>query len=245
MEGDAGTSRLNPKDTDSSSSSKVKTEDSAESEIGTDQTSTDVVSEGSSSEETADESASQVPTGDSGESEGGDSPAVEGNPSRVGRGWFIALTAALLLLAGGLGAAGYFVMRANKESRTIAQHSAEAVQAARDCVAATQAPDIAAMVASQQKIIDCSTGDFRAQAVLYSSLLIDAYQAANAHVQVSDMRAAAERSNTDGSVDVLVAVRVKVTNSEAANQEAGYRLRVKMAPDEGQYRIAKLDQVAK
>ena len=57
------------------------------------------------------------------------------------------------------------------------------------------------------------------------------------------MRAAVERHNDDGSVDVLVAVRVKVTNSEAADQEQGYRLRVKMAPDDGTYKIAKLDQV--
>jgi len=38
-------------------------------------------------------------------------------------------------------------------------------------------------------------------------------------------------------------VRVKVTNSEAADQEQGYRLRLQMAPDEGTYKIAKLDQV--
>ena len=64
-------------------------------------------------------------------------------------------------------------------------------------------------------------------------MLVEAYQAANVKVQVSDMRAAVERHNDDGSVDVLVAVRVKVTNSEAADQEQGYRLRVTMAPDDG------------
>ena len=136
-------------------------------------------------------------------------------------------------------------MRFNHESQATARHDAAAMAAAKDCVAATQAPDIAAMAASQQKIIDCATGDFRTQAVFYSSLFVEAYQAANAHVQVSDMRAAVERNNHDGSVDVLVALRVKVSNSEAQNKEAGYRLRVKMAPDEGQYRIAKLDQVTK
>ena len=99
------------------------------------------------------------------------------------------------------------------------------------------------MTAAQTKIIECSTGDFGAQATLYSSVLVDAYQAANVKVAVSDMRAAVERHNEDGSVDVLVAVRVKVTNSEAADQEQGYRLRVNMAPDEGTYKIARLDQV--
>ena len=43
---------------------------------------------------------------------------------------------------------------------------------------------------------------------------------------------------------MLVAVRVKVTNSETADQEQGYRLRVQMAPDAGTYKIARLDQVS-
>ena len=75
-------------------------------------------------------------------------------------------------------------------------------------------------------------------------MLVEAYQAANVQVQVSDMRAAVERNNDDGSIDVLVAMRVKVS-SVRPEQEPGYRLRVKMAPARGQYRIAKLDQVTK
>lgn len=119
------------------------------------------------------------------------------------------------------------------------------MQAAKDCVAATQAPDTAAMSDAARKIIDCSTGDFGAQAALYAGLLAEAYQAANAHVQVSDMRAAVERNNADGSVDVLVALRTKVTNSASQDQEQGYRLRVTMSRADGQYKISKLDQVAK
>jgi Mce-associated membrane protein len=166
-------------------------------------------------------------------------------PSYLGRGWFIGIAAALLLLAGGMGVGGYFAWRFHSDSQAMVRNDAAALRAAADCVTATQAPDIDALAASQQKIIDCAAGDFRAQAVLYSGVLVEAYQAANAHVQVSDMRTAVERNNVDGSVDVLVAVRVKVSNSAAKDQESGYRLRVKMAPDEGQYRIAKLDQVSK
>jgi len=59
------------------------------------------------------------------------------------------------------------------------------------------------------------------------------------------MRAGAERNYDDGSVDVLVAFRVKVSNSQTQDREIGYRLRVKMTPAEGQYRIANIDQVAK
>lgn len=232
MEGDAGASRLNPAETDDSLPSEVKSEDSSEPEARADHASTANEADETSTE-TTDEPESETISVD------------EGNPSRLGRRWFIGIAAALVVLAGGVGAGGYFAMRAHQESQTIARHDAEAVQNAKDCVAATQAPDAAAMAAGAQKVVDCSTGAFREQAVLYSGLFIQAYQVANVHVQVSDMRAAAERNQADGSVDVLVAMRVKVSNTQAENREVGYRLRVTMAPDEGKYRIAKLVQVAK
>jgi len=267
MEGDAGASRLNPADAEVSSSSEVKSEDSSESEVGTDQTSSEVKSEDSSESEVGtDQTSSEVsaevtdPRTEDGEvsadavcelaDKAAPASAVD-EGSRLGRRWFVGIAAALLLLAAGLGVGGYFALRFHHESRAIARNAAAAMHAAEDCVAATQAPDIAAIRASEQKIIDCATGDFRAQAVLYSGLLVEAYQAANAHVQVSDMRMAVERNNSDSSVDVLVALRVKVSNAiageaqDAKDRESGYRLRVRMAPDQGQYRIAKLDQVAK
>jgi Mce-associated membrane protein len=150
----------------------------------------------------------------------------------------------LVLLAAGVAAGGYLALRTNDESKALARSDSAALQAAKDCVAATQAPDTAAMIASQSKIIECSTGAFGVQAPLYSSVLADAYQAANVQVQVSDMRAAVERHNDDGSIVILVAVRTKVTNSEAAGQEQGYRLRVTMAPADGTYKIADMQQVA-
>jgi Mce-associated membrane protein len=258
MEGDAGASRLNPNEIDDSSSSEVKAEDSAESEVGTDQTSSEEDSQ--ESEVAIDQTSTEVKAEDSGESEvgadqtgtaesdtetGADDVADDGNPSRLGRGWLVGIAAALVVVAGGVGAGGYLALKSHRESQDIARRDDAAVQAAKDCVAATQAPDTTAMAASAQKIIECGTGAFRSQAILYSGLLVEAYQAANAQVQVSDLRAAVERNNSDGSVDVLVPLRVKVSNSATQNQEAGYRLRVTMTLDEGQYRIAKLDQVAK
>jgi Mce-associated membrane protein len=165
-------------------------------------------------------------------------------PSRVGRGWLAGIAAVLVLLAGAVGVGGYFALRFHHESQAIARNDDAALKAAIDCVAATQAPDTSAMIASEQKIIDCGTDAFRAQAVLYTGMLVQAYQSANVHVQVADVRAAVERNNRDGSVDVLVAMRVKVASDQSQN-ETGYRLRVKMALDEGKYRIAKLDQVTK
>jgi Mce-associated membrane protein len=153
----------------------------------------------------------------------------------------VALVIASLLVATG----GFFALRWHQKSVAEARAETLALAAAKDCVTATQAPDAAAMAASQQKIIECATGDFGAQATLYSGLLVDAYQAAKVQVQVANMRAAVERHNDDGSMDILVAVRVKVSNSQTQDQEQGYRLRVRMMPEAGTYKIAKLDQVSK
>jgi Mce-associated membrane protein len=169
---------------------------------------------------------------------------VERRPSRMGRGWLSGIAAALVLLAAGLGAGGYFALRYHHDSQVIARNDAAALKAAIDCVSATQAPDTNAMTQSEQKIIECGTDAYRSQALLYTSMMVQAYQAANVHVQVSDVRAAVERNNGDGSVDVLVAMRVKVS-SDQSQKETGYRLRAKMAFAEGQYRISKLDQVTK
>lgn len=215
MEGDAGTSRLNPTDAD------------------------DSLTDGSDASSCADISPEPDPAPVP-------QPSAAGRgPSRLGRGWLAGITAVLLLAAGGLGAGGYFAVRSHRDSQAIARNDAAALAAAKDCVAATQAPDTSAMAASEQKIIDCGTDEFRSQALLYGSVLVQAYQAANVHVQVSDERAAVERSNGDGSVDVLIALRVKVSSDQAHNQENGYRLRVKMIPVDGQYKISRLDQVTK
>lgn len=225
MEGDAGTSQLNPTDNNESSEEVVPDAAAAAPETN--------------AEESSEAAVDQVaPNPDS------ESAAAPRGRSRVGtRRWSVGICAALIVVSAAVGTAGYFALRSHHQSENFARADAAAVQAAKDCVSATQAPDTTAMAASQQKIVECATGDFGAQATLYSGLLVDAYQAANVQVQVSDMRAAAERHNDDGSVDVLVAVRVKVSNSAAQDQEQGYRLRVRMMPDDGKYKISKLDQV--
>ena len=257
MEGDAGASRLTPNDTDEDSSfPEVTAEDSAESEVKSDPPNTaDAVADDPTAEESAEDSLesedavdheiTESDAEDLAESATPEVTADPGGPSRLGRTWFVGIAAALVVLAGGVGAGGYLALRSHHDSRKTAQHDAAAVEAAKDCVGATQAPDIGAMASSAQKIIECGAGAFRSQAILYSGLLVEAYQAANAHVQVSDLRAAVERNNPDGSIEILVPLRVKVSNAETQNQEAGYRLRVTMVQDEGKYRISKLDQVAR
>jgi hypothetical protein len=238
---------------------EVTAEDSSESEVGADQASTEVTAQDPAAPEaepvTEAGAAPVAEDPETPEAEGDQSDAATedsvdadaetaGPPSRVGRGWLAGIAAILVLLAGAVGTGGYFALRSHHESQAIARNDDAALKAAVDCVAATQAPDTNAMVASEQKIIDCGTDAFRAQAVLYTGMLVQAYQSANIHVQVADVRAAVERNNRDGSVDVLVAMRVTVASDQSQN-ETGYRLRVRMALDEGRYRIAKLDQVTK
>ncbi|MBE1550907.1 Mce-associated membrane protein [Mycobacterium sp. OAS707] len=219
MEGDAGTRQLNPTDADETpdESLAVSTAESTDSPD-------------------AEESVEGL--------DGVDDGPADRRPSRLGIGSVVAICALLVLLAGGAAAGGYLALRSHHESEAIARTEAAALAAARDCVTATQAPDTAAMLASQSKIIECSTGAFGLQAPLYSSVLAEAYQAANVQVRVSDLRAAVERHNDDGSIDVLVALRTKITNSQSADQEQGYRLRVQMAPADGTYKIADIKQVA-
>jgi Mce-associated membrane protein len=213
---------------------EVTAEDSQESEVGTEAEQTDT--EAAEETEVAEETEAETEAVE---------PGVERGPSRLGLGWVAGIGAALVLFAGGLGFGGYRALHAHQESQTLARNNAAALEAAKVCVAVTQAPDTNAMAASEQKIIDCGTDVYRSQAMLYTSMLVQAYQAANVHVQVSDERAAVERNGSDGSVFVLVALRVKVSNDQTQNQESGYRLRVKMQPVDGQYKIARLDQVTK
>ncbi|OSC42143.1 hypothetical protein [Mycobacterium decipiens] len=219
----------------------MKAADSSESGAGTDQTGAQV--KAADSLESPAQTASEP--GEDADPQPDPEPATARGPSRLRRGWLVGIAAALLVLAGGVGAGGYLALRSHLDSTAIARANVAATEAAKDCVAATQAPDAAAMAASMKKIIDCSTGDFGAQASLYTGMLVEAYQTANVHVKVTDMRAAVERNNSDRSVDVLVAFRVNVSNTDANAQEVGYRLRVRMAPDDGRYKIARLDQVTK
>ena len=221
MEGHAGADQLNP--ADANAVTEVAETDAPETEAP----------ETEASETETSQSTAVI--------DGSDDAA---RASGLRRSWLVLVGLSLVLIAGGVAVAGYLALRSHDVTATTARHDAAALAAAKDCVAATHAPDAAAMSASQMKIIDCATGAFGTQATLYSGVLVDAYQAANVRVQVSDLRAAVEKNNPDGSVDVLVAVRTKISNTDTQGVEQGYRLRVNMVPVDGTYKIARLDQVS-
>ena len=250
MEGDAGTSRLNPIDEDNSPGTEVTDGDSTESESVTDPTDSDVKDDDSKESAADAESTAQEPeeaeeSEESEESEEVASPEAGRPPSRLAGAWLAGIAALLLIFAGAVGFGGYWALHTNQDVQALQRSNATALNIAKECVAATQAPDTASMAASEQKIVDCGTDQYRTQALLYSSMLVQAYQAANVHLKVSDMRAAIERNNPDGSVDVLIALRINLSNDQQQNSETGYRLRVRMAPTDGTYKISKLDQVTK
>ncbi|MEZ0053431.1 Mce-associated membrane protein [Mycobacterium sp. MAA66] len=165
-------------------------------------------------------------------------------PTRIGRGTALLVCLVLVVLAAAAGVGGYLALSSHRESEAIAANEAAALAAAKDCVTATQAPDMTAMIDAQTKIVNCATGAFGAQAPLMSGVMVEAYKAADVEVKVSELRAAVEKHNPDGSMDILVAVRVKITNSAQKDKEVGYRLRAQMAPVDGTYKVAKLDQVS-
>ena len=185
MEGDAGASRLTPNDTDDLVPTIRRLRSRRGSRNPTDapnQEATEVTAEDSAeSEDAADHEITESDADDVAEPASTD--AADDATRHV---WAAAGSSAsrrhLVVLAGGVGTGGYLALRSHQDSRATARHDAAAVDAAKDCVAATQAPDTAAMAASAQKIIECGAGAFRSQAILYSGLLVEAYQAANAHV---------------------------------------------------------------
>ena len=151
----------------------------------------------------------------------------------------------LLLLAAAAAAGGYYAQQAHRESQAAAAAASAALMAAKDCVAATQPPNAAALPAAQRKLTECSTGNFGDQATWYGEVLAQAYQAVNVGVQIPEMYAAVERAGDNGSIQVLVVFRATVSQKGMADRENSYRVRVKMVPVDGQFKVAELDQVAK
>lgn len=182
--------------------------------------------------------------GDAGSGQLTPTPPLPESKLATGR-WFTGVCAAVAIAAVVLSAVGVLALIGHHRSAAAADGEAAAVAAAKDCISATQAPDVKAMTGSQRKIIECSTENYAPQANLYSGLLADAYQTAQAQVKITNIRAAAEKHNPDGSIDVLVATRVSMSNVQAQDQELSYRLRVRMMPVDGTYKIDSIDPVSK
>ncbi len=256
MEEDAGAERMTAQGT--ASSSVVAMSESARPETRAEPANAEAT--GATAEPGSDDASDPAITGSPvTDAEGADAGAANAMPStdtsvvpapprgasRLSTGRLVAITVALVVLAGATGTGGYLALRAHRATAAVDRANTAAVEAAKDCIAATQPPDAAALPAAQQKLGECSTRAFGAQIAWYAAVLAEAYQAVNVRVQVPDMRAAVERDNDDGSIIVLVAFRTKVSQDGMPDRENSYRARVKMVPEDGQFKIAELDQVGK
>lgn len=191
---------------------------------------------------TADEAIESVGAPDT--SPTGGSPTPPASRLTTGR-WLTGLCVAVGIGSLALIAVGVLALLGGRQTAAATRDEDVAVAVAKECVAATQAPDVKAMAESQRKIVDCASENFAPQANLYGGLLVDAYETVQAQVKISDIRAAAEKHNSDGSIDVLVATRVAMSNMEQQGQEISYRLRVKMVPDGDTYRVDSIEPVGK
>ena len=171
--------------------------------------------------------------------------SASGVPASQQARWLTRVCAAIAVAALALTVAGVLALLGHHKTTAAINGEAVAVAAAKDCIAATQAPDVKAMKESQRKIIDCATENYAPQANLYSGILTDAYEATQAQVKITNIRAAAEKHNPDGSIDVLVATRVAMSNVDQQAQEISYRLRVRMVPSGGTYKIDSIAPVSK
>src|SRR6516164_7023565 len=69
---------------------------------------------------------------------------TDDRPSRLSRGWFVAILVVLLMLAAGVATGGYLALRVHNDNAAATRAEDQAVAAAKDCVSATNAPDPAA-----------------------------------------------------------------------------------------------------
>ncbi len=126
MEGDAGTRQLNPTDAEDAPEDSVAVSEPEQTSQEQDSPVTEVA------EETGDERRSP----------------------RLGRGWLVGICAALVALTAAAVVGGVLLIRDNRTIDEINRNDAAALQAAKDCVTALQAPDTAAMSAAQVKIME-------------------------------------------------------------------------------------------
>src|SRR5262249_54097907 len=121
--------------------------------------------------ETSEETAEHAERADGVEELDHEAEGVDRRAPRLGRGWLVGICAGLIALTVAAVVGGILLIRDNRSIEAINRDDAAALQAARDCVTALQAPDTAAMSAAQMKIMECSTGAFGAQASTFGSIL--------------------------------------------------------------------------
>jgi Mce-associated membrane protein len=150
--------------------------------------------------------------------------------------------AAIAVTGASLGASGYIVSQHRNVSAQ-QRRTAEFAAAARQSVVTLMTMDFHNAKQDVQRVIDDTTGQFKADFQNAAQDLINTMQQGKVTTEVT-VNATAVQSMTDDSAVVLVSATSKVTNSAGANQEPRpWRLSVTINRDSGQLKMSRLEFV--
>lgn len=171
----------------------------------------------------------------------------DAEPTGKRGGWIpawpmLAVAAAVVAIVGLLAACGYMLWASQHEA---AQRStdAEYAAAARQGVINLMSLDFNQSEADLQRLIDSTTGEFRADFEASKDDFITVMNESQV-VTAADVRATAVEKKSDDTATVLVAATSQVTNSAGAQQQPrAWRLSIDVERDNGQVKMSKVEFV--
>ncbi|WP_330255053.1 hypothetical protein OG874_11180 [Nocardia sp. NBC_00565] len=153
----------------------------------------------------------------------------------------VALIAVVTIAAAG--ASAYFAI-AHRDAVHQADERLDYVQAARQGVVNILSVDFNSANNDVKRILEDATGAWREEFAPQAQPFTDVVQKSKVVTTAEVTAAGLEHRNDDGTAQVLVAAKSKVSNSAgASNEQRTFRLRVTVAPDAGRLKIAKMEYV--
>lgn len=175
-------------------------------------------------------------------------PESEAEPERRRGRWMPALsvigkTAAIGLIVGFALLSGYMLWQHRAGTQRV-QRAAEFAAGARRGVVNMTSLDFNRAKEDVQRVIDCSTGQFRDDFAQRAAAFTTVVQQSKV-VTEGTVTAAAVESMDDHSALVLVSATSRITNSSNTKEQPKvWRLRVTVTEDGGQYKMSKVEYVA-
>ena len=152
----------------------------------------------------------------------------------------------LLVLAGVAMGVATWPRQAHRKSQAPDAANVAAIAVAKDCVAATQPPDLAGLPAAQQELERRAHRDFGNQTAWYGEVLGGGVS--GGRTSACECPRFTQRWNATTKTarsSRWWSFRATVSQTGMADRENSYRMRVRMVLDNGQFKVAQLDQVAK
>lgn len=154
----------------------------------------------------------------------------------------LAVAAALVAICGLLAASGYMLWSSQREADRQST-DAEYAAAARQGVINLMSLDFNQGEADLQRLIDSTTGDFRADFEASKDDFLAVMNESKV-VTEAEVRATAVEQTGENTATVLVAASSQVTNSAGAEQQPrAWRLSIDVARDNGQVKMSKVEFV--